>query len=180
MAAKQDASARTRSSKKRAGSPEHDQPKPHRSRRKRAVRARSISVKRMTRKELELGEILYPRDEHADVVRPQTRGDCADAPRPCPYVSCKHHLYLDVSPRTGAIKLNYPDLEPWELEDTCALDVADAGSQRLERVGELTNLTRERVRQIEVKALVKLGRSRGGAALRDLPEAVPPCRRPPQ
>ena len=91
-----------------------------RSRRKRAVRARTISVKRMTKRELEIGRLLYPEDDYA---KPRVRSACAGGARPCPYVSCKHHLYVDVSPRTGAIKLNFPDLEVWEMGDSCALDV---------------------------------------------------------
>src|SRR4029079_6406480 len=83
-----------------------------RSRRKRDVRARTISVKRMTKRELELGRLLYP---EIDVQKPKTRAECGvSGERPCPFVSCKHHLYLDVSARTGAIKLNFPDLEVWE------------------------------------------------------------------
>src|SRR5689334_24102594 len=78
-----------------------------RSRRKREVRARTISVKRMTKRELELGRLLYP---EVPVDKPRTRADCANGERPCPFVSCKHHLYLDVSAKTGAIKLNFPDL----------------------------------------------------------------------
>ncbi len=35
-----------------------------RSRRKRAVRARTISVKRMTKRELELGRMLYPESDY--------------------------------------------------------------------------------------------------------------------
>jgi len=77
-----------------------------RSRRKRAVRARTISVKRMTKRELELGRLLYP--DLDDIAPPEARADCVGGARPCPYVSCKHHLYLDVSARTGAIKLNKP------------------------------------------------------------------------
>src|SRR6476619_8074463 len=61
-----------------------------RSRRKREVRARTISVKRMTKRELELGRMLYPDVE--DIERPKTRADCAQGERPCPFVSCKHHL----------------------------------------------------------------------------------------
>jgi hypothetical protein len=49
-----------------------------RSRRKRAVRARTISVKRMTKRELELGRMLYPEVE--DVEHPRTRSECGDAP----------------------------------------------------------------------------------------------------
>lgn len=124
-----------------------------RSRRKRDVRARTISVKRMTKRELEIGRLLYPED---DYWKPRTRAECAEGPRPCPFVSCKHHLFIDVSPKTGAIKLNFPDLEVWELRESCALDVADRGGTTLEDVGAIMNLTRERIRQVEVKALAKL------------------------
>ncbi len=41
-----------------------------RSRRKRAVRARTISVKRMTKRELELGRMLYP---ETDYFKPSSR-----------------------------------------------------------------------------------------------------------
>jgi hypothetical protein len=88
--------------------------------------------------------------------RPRTRSDCVHGARPCLFVACKHHLYLDVNPETGSIKVNFPDKEPWELEDTCALDVAERGGVTLEEVGELLNLTRERVRQVEVEGLQKL------------------------
>ncbi len=124
-----------------------------RSRRKRDVRARTISVKRMTKRELEIGRLLYPEN---DYWKPRTRAECAEGPRPCPFISCKHHLYIDVSPRTGAIKVNFPDLEVWELSESCALDIADRGGTTLEDVGAIMNLTRERIRQVEVKALAKL------------------------
>jgi hypothetical protein len=142
-----------------------------RSRRKREVRARTISVKRMTKRELELGRLLYPDVE--DVVKPKTREDCSQGERPCPFVSCKHHLYLDVSARTGAIKLNFPDLEVWEMTETCALDVADRGGTTLEEVGAIMNLTRERIRQVEVKGLAKLQALKDMAALRDYVDEGP-------
>jgi hypothetical protein len=141
-----------------------------RSRRKRAVRARTISVKRMTKRELEIGRLLYPEDDYA---KPRVRVACAGGARPCPYVSCKHHLYVDVSPRTGAIKLNFPDLEVWEMGDSCALDVADRGGTTLEDVGAIMNLTRERIRQVEVKALAKLEALRDMMALRDFVDEGP-------
>ncbi len=141
-----------------------------RSRRKRAVRARTISVKRMTKRELEIGRLLYPED---DYQKPRVREACAGGARPCPYVSCKHHLYVDVSPRTGAIKLNFPDLEVWEMGDSCALDVADRGGTTLEDVGAIMNLTRERIRQVEVKALAKLEALRDMMALRDFVDEGP-------
>lgn len=142
-----------------------------RSRRKRDVRARTISVKRMTKRELELGRLLYPDVE--DVVKPKTRAECLDGERPCPFVSCKHHLYLDVSARTGAIKLNFPDLEVWDMPETCALDVADRGCTTLEEVGAIMNLTRERIRQVEVKGLAKLQALKDMDALRDYVDEGP-------
>jgi hypothetical protein len=136
-----------------------------RSRRKRDVRARTISVKRMTKRELELGRMLYPDVE--DAARPVRREDCAGGQRPCPFVSCKHHLYLDASARTGAIKLNFPDLEVWEMTESCALDVADRAGTTLEDEGTIMNLTRERVRQVEVTGLAKLEALSDTFALRD-------------
>lgn len=124
-------------------------------RQKRRTRARSktIAPKRLTKEEIKFRELL-PLLE--DPERPATRGACKTDVRPCPYVSCKHHLYLDVNPETGSIKLNFPDLEVWEMKETCSLDVADRGGITLEEVGEILNLTRERIRQVEVRGLLKL------------------------
>ncbi|MFZ5891544.1 MAG: sigma factor-like helix-turn-helix DNA-binding protein [Myxococcota bacterium] len=153
---------------------EHITREQRRSRRKRDVRARTISVKRMTKRELEIGRLLFP---ETDYWKPRTRAECAEGPRPCPFVSCKHHLYIDVSPRTGAIKLNFPDLEVWDLGESCALDVADRGGTTLEDVGAIMNLTRERIRQVEVKALAKLEALRDMMALRDYVDEGPVGRR---
>jgi hypothetical protein len=135
--------------------------------RKSRVRARTISIKRLSKRELERGRLLYP---DVDVPRPMARVDCvqgANAERPCPFVSCKHHLYLDVNPRNGAIKLNFPDLEVWDMPETCALDIADRGGVTLDEVGEIMNLTRERVRQLETRGLAKLKALNELAALQD-------------
>ena len=61
-----------------------------------------------------------------------------------------------MNPTTGSIKLNFPDKEIWEMEETCALDVADRGGITLEEVGAIMNLTRERIRQVETRGLLKL------------------------
>lgn len=131
------------------------------------VRAKTISIKRLSKRELDRGRMLYP---EAEYERPSTRGDCqhgAHAERPCPFVSCKHHLYLDVNERTGSIKMNFPDLEVHDLPETCGLDVADRGGITLEEVGELMNLTRERIRQLETRGLYKLKALGDMAALSD-------------
>jgi hypothetical protein len=124
-----------------------------RSRRKRQVRARTVAIKQMRKDELRLGAVLYPQ---RDYPRPRTRAECRCMERPCPFVGCKHHLYLDVSPR-GGIKFNFPDLEVWEMQETCALDVAERpGGVTLEEVGAIMNLTRERIRQLEAIGLQRL------------------------
>ena len=117
-------------------------------------RSKTIAMKRMTRAELQLGAAMYP--PVLDIERPKTRADCKQEARPCPWVACKHNLYLDINPETGSIKINFPDLEPWEMRNSCALDVADAGALTLEEIGLITNLTRERIRQVEVRGLMKL------------------------
>jgi hypothetical protein len=124
-------------------------------------RSKTIAPKRLTRDEKRLSELLpYPEE----VERPRTRAACAAMTRPCPFVSCEHHLYLDVNPESGAIKLNFPHLEVWEMAETCSLDVADRGGITLEEVGAILNLTRERIRQVEVRGLGKI-RSQNGEAL---------------
>ncbi len=121
-------------------------------------RARTIAPKRLTKEEIRMGALLYPIMDHE---RPTSRADCKDGARPCPFVSCKYHLYLDVNPATGSIKLNFPHLEVWEMAETCALDVADRGGVTLEEVGEILNLTRERIRQVEVRGLLSLKTATG-------------------
>jgi hypothetical protein len=127
--------------------------KVRRRRRRSRPRSKTIAMKRLTREELRIGALMYP---PVDIPRPTTREQCRGEVRPCPWVACKHHLYLDVNPETGSIKINFPDLEPWELNETCALDVAERGGITLEEVGEIMNLTRERIRQVEVRGLLKL------------------------
>lgn len=87
--------------------------------------------------------------------RPRTRGDCVGGPRPCPWVGCRYHLGIEVQ-RRGSLMIVWPDREVWELLQTCVLDVADAGGLTLEECGELLNLTRERVRQVQARAVLKL------------------------
>jgi hypothetical protein len=116
-------------------------------------RSKTIAPKRLTRDEKRLAiSLVYPEE----VDRPTLRAQCQGMARPCPFVSCEHHLYLDVNPESGAIKLNFPHLEVWEMAETCALDVADRGGITLEEVGAILNLTRERIRQVEVRGLTKI------------------------
>lgn len=69
-----------------------------------------------------------------------TRGECEEGARPCAYVMCRHHLGVDAQANG----------------ETCSLDVADRGEHTLEEVSAFFGLTRERIRQIEARALLKL------------------------
>jgi hypothetical protein len=121
------------------------------------VGPRTINIKRLPKAVLELGRLMYP---ETDYYKPSRRSECANGPRPCPYVSCTHHLYVDVSPSSGNIQLNFPDLEVWEMGESCSLDVADRGDTTLGDIGAVMNLTRERIRQLELKALAKVERAK--------------------
>jgi hypothetical protein len=99
--------------------------------------------------------------ELGEIKKPKTRLDCKNIERPCPWVGCKHHLYLDVHPTRHYIILNFPDIEPWELHPSCTLDIVDEfDGLVLETIGRIMNLTRERARQIEKQGLFKLGKNK--------------------
>jgi hypothetical protein len=86
--------------------------------------------------------------------RPRTRSDCADGPRPCPWVGCRYHLYSDV--KWSGTLVVYHDIDPLELPETCTLDVSGRQQHTLDEVAAVMGVTRERVHQIEEKALAKL------------------------
>lgn len=103
--------------------------------------------------------VLTDDDRELLTVRPRTRGDCDAVERPCVHVTCRHNLWLDVS-NAGSIKFNHPNVEPDEMaaQWSCALDVASRGPLGLTQIGRAMNVVRERVRQIEKKALEKLSK----------------------
>lgn len=140
--------------KRCGGSPRGDRRRPRRSR----PRARSLPVRELVS---ELGPSGPPAEqptEPSPEQRPKTWGECRERTGPCPWVGCPAHLYLDINPETGSLKLNFPDLEPLELAEPCVLRIAERGGLTLEETAKHMNLTRERIRQVEVQALVKLRR----------------------
>ena len=70
-------------------------------------------------------------------------------------MTCRYHLGLDVA-HTGGVQFAWPQLEPWEVPATCALDVAEMGGMTLDEIGVILNVPRERVRQLQAGALAKI------------------------
>lgn len=119
-------------------------------------RARTTAPKRLTR---ELMRSWDPPDADLAAAAAERPLDCPGRDGPCPWAGCRYHLYLDVNQRTGSIKINFPGIEPEELDDPCSLAIARRGALTLEETGARMNLTRERIRQVEQQGLLKLGRS---------------------
>ncbi len=86
---------------------------------------------------------LYPAKS---LVRPTSRAECAPenvgALRPCPFVSCRHHLYLEVGDN-GNIHRNHAGKQPWELVESCSLDVAARGPSGARAMGPILGMTRQ-------------------------------------
>lgn len=113
---------------------------------------RTVSLKQLRQAQERLR--VLGQDQVEPYERPSTRKECPEQ-RPCPFVGCRHNLHLDAMD-SGSIKFNYPGQEVGAIKGNCVLDLADAGTMTLEQVGLLLGITRERVRQIEIRALEKL------------------------
>lgn len=87
--------------------------------------------------------------------RPVNRSECRDAERPCPYVGCRYHLFLDIM-ATGSIRFNFPGCQPSDLIHSCALDIADAGKHDLQDIAVLYGMTRGRAVEILDEAIEKI------------------------
>lgn len=109
-------------------------------------------------------EIQIDLPENED--RPLQRVECAESTRPCPWVSCRYNLYLDVR-GDGVLRINFPGKEPDEMMASCALDMAEDGPRTLDQVAALMGMSKERARQIESAALAKLRDALGADELLD-------------
>ncbi len=87
--------------------------------------------------------------EHADSVaagsRPQTRADCQDGPRPCPWTTCRFHLGRNAPAPTDS-----------DVPETCALDVAERGPLRTVEIAELLGMKKTTAFAALASALRKL------------------------
>jgi hypothetical protein len=134
-----------------------------------ALMTRSRSRTEATRDENELvendrcDEVDEDLDDELDRRAAETAEQLhAEGGVPCPFVGCADHLVwiaLGVAnPRAlteGALAALLVKLEAIELEQLPAT-CGRRGPYTLEQIGELFNVTRERIRQIETKALRKL------------------------
>lgn len=120
----------------------------------RRVGSFTINVKRTPKRVL---KVLGVQPEH---WRPRHRADCRSVKRPCPYVSCKHNLYLDVM-ENGNIKINFAKGGPEALPPggSCVLDITERiGPLNETETGRALNMTYEGVRRIQKRIERKLGR----------------------
>ena len=84
---------------------------------------------------------------------PRRRGDAG----PCIHVGCRYHACSDVDGH-GALWVDPRfEADPYSVP-TCVLDLVEPGGWTLDQISEIWDVTRERVRQIEVKALIRCGR----------------------
>jgi hypothetical protein len=115
----------------------------------------------LTRSASTLARVLAEIRALLGLERPRTRGECRAGPRPCPWIGCRYHLLIEVTP-SGALQLAgagtrgrpaaLPSsagsvvVEAWtddaiELLEvmpyTCALDVAELGLARVVRRGRV-------------------------------------------
>lgn len=100
---------------------------------------------------------------------PQPTEDGFNAARPCPFVSCRHHLLLDVNSQNGhlvkTVDFDEDDDESVSFtlharQETCLLDAIGNGKLTQTNVAELLNVSQERVLYIERRAMAR-ARGRG-------------------
>lgn len=93
---------------------------------------------------------------------PVNRGECDEQSRPCPFVTCKHHLLVEVS-SNGKLSKRFEFDEADEdsiaealqaMPETCVLDAA--GSElSYKEIGAIMNLNHVYVYQVATGALLK-------------------------
>lgn len=75
------------------------------------ARAKTINVSKLGKRARQAAHTRSFWDVDLDQLRPKTRADCKNGPRPCPWVGCSHHLALTVDIERGSIKETFPQLK---------------------------------------------------------------------
>jgi hypothetical protein len=120
-----------------------------------SIKISVTKAKRRSRQRQRIFDFEPELTEELGKLRPTCRSQCRQAVRPCPWVACKYHLYGEFDD-DGIWHCNHPGKEPWELENTCALDLADEGPLSTEQIGAAIGVGAERARQIVVEGLQAL------------------------
>lgn len=133
-------------------------------RRRKKFRAVTVAVRDVTQTDRQRAR---RRMKALRLRRPRVRRSCLpggwNSARPCPFVGCRHHLYLDINPDNGSITVRFPNLYPWELEESCSLDVAERGGMGIPPLAPLLAVSRQGV---HVQVRRALGDARGNAGTR--------------
>lgn len=89
--------------------------------------------------------------------RPTTRGDCVDGPRPCPFVGCRYHIWLEATQFGAIVTQQDGKLQGMHnMRFTCVLDAAEQGPLPVKQIGRLLGVKKERLRQMERVATARL------------------------
>lgn len=86
---------------------------------------------------------------------PKIRGHCENGPRPCPWILCKYHLYLDVAIESRSNGDHFGKTLT-EIPETCALDLANGNGMEWEEIGEVLGTTGQTAANIGKLALNSL------------------------
>jgi hypothetical protein len=78
------------------------------------------------------------------IARPQTRADCTNGPRPCPWATCRYHLATEATQ------------DVLEMEHSCALDLASDGTRSVADIAELLGVSRQTVNVTLQRAMEKV------------------------
>lgn len=105
------------------------------------TRSKSIGVRRLTVFEQRTLASDVADLERAGIydARPRVFGDCPPVDEPCGFVSCRHHLGLDIDEGSGAVKITHP--------------VADTHPERAHLLRQLTPVEAELFRLFEHEGL---------------------------
>ncbi len=131
-------------------------------------------------------DVVWFERNNLEAERPRVRADCEFGPRPCIWVSCRHHMAIEVGDSENTESLTMPArgwgaggkrtisnktpahmVRQWiedaaemvvNMRETCSLDVSAGEIRTLEDVGGLFSFTRERARQVEGLALEDMRR----------------------
>ena len=126
-----------------------------------------------------LGSVLWAIGWVAEqrATRPTKRWECKSGPRPCPWIGCEYHLFVDVDVDNGSLwghpAIGFPRAMPdWipvhstkthdterrllklfdDDRDSCALDVAERGEHTNRETGEAMGLSIRQVKEIATPA----------------------------